>query len=58
MTREQILKGLECCRFGYFKECPNCPYSRNNKPVDTVTNCTAALINDAFYLMKKVLKER
>jgi hypothetical protein len=57
MNKEKIMKGLECCRFGYFKDCSNCPYSRYNEPVDTVANCAATLINDAFYLMKKVLKE-
>lgn len=56
MTREQVIKGLECCKNGaelndgytpVIRDCSECPYLGEKVP------CTRALARDALALLKE-----
>ena len=57
MTREEIMKGLECCQTQYNKTCEECPYKNHKTPYISAVPCSHFLLADAFGLMKELLKE-
>ena len=46
MTREEVIKGLECCSHEDIGDCYNCPY---NAPTP---HCDIAMMRDALALLK------
>lgn len=51
MEREQIIKGLECCKVG--DDCWACPYDN----VGVYSQCVPKLLEDALALIKELAEE-
>lgn len=54
MTREQVIKGLECCLANRHNKCP---YKSTDEGIDKVTCCTTYLFRDALALIREQQEE-
>ena len=57
MTREEIMKGLECCQTKFCKKCNECPYEIFKSHYISTISCSSLMMADALVLMKELLKE-
>lgn len=57
MTKEEIMKGLECCQTTYMRKCDSCPYNFYKTKQISVKSCDSFLKADLLDLMKELLKE-
>lgn len=57
MTKEETIKGLECCQTQYMRKCKECPYEKFKKTYIAEGTCESNLRADLLKLMKELLKE-
>ena len=57
MTREEIMKGLECCQTKYNKNCDECPYKILKTHHVSVKPCSSFMLEDVLGLMEELLEE-
>ena len=58
MTREEIMKGIECCKTMYDKKCSECPYKILKTHHISVKPCSSFMLEDVFGLMEELLEEK
>ena len=49
LNREQIIKGLECCKWDDISLCKHCPYYKPHK-----SNCISEMSRDAISLINEL----
>ena len=57
-TKQEIIKGLECCQTQYTRDCTNCPYEKHKKHYISTTTCDSILRKDLLLLINELTKEK
>jgi hypothetical protein len=53
MSKEEIIKGLECCQTQYNRKCGECPYKKYMAAAISVETCDSRLKADLLKLIRE-----
>ena len=52
-SKEEIIKGLECCQTRYDRKCGKCPYKNLRSRAVTVWDCSSELRKDLLKFIRE-----